>query len=561
MKYEVVQALETKVKELYPDWKQTGVELDQTDEKFGDYSCNIAMKMAKSQGLNPREIADKLAGAVNDAKLFFTADVAGPGFINIVIRDDAFISYINKSQEKLGIYSGQKVLVEYSDPNPFKPLHAGHLYTTLIGDSIARIVEYAGADVTRINYGGDVGLHVAKSIWAILKNLGGENVEKLQKLSVDSRAVWLGERYVEGNNAYEEEGPKQEITVLNKKIYEIHTKKDKTSDLAQIYWTCRSWSYDYFNSLYKELGVIEFDRYIPESEVTELGLETVKKQIKKGVYEESDGAVVFRGEDDGLHTRVFINAEGLPTYEAKEVGLILTKWQDYQYDKSIIITANEQEQYMQVVLASVGRFKAEPVERTNHLTHGVVKLAGGEKMSSRKGNILSAVDVIRSAEATSKKAFGNDNSGIAVGSIKYSFAKQRIGGDVIYDPIVSVNMHGDSGPYLQYALVRAKSILKKAGNNINSEAYTSENLDNYERSICRKMQYFESVVDSSACELAPNQICTYAFELAQVFNRFYENSPVLNNERTGIRISIVKKYTSILEQCLRLIGLDIVEGM
>ncbi len=561
MKYEVAQALEAKIRELYPDWDQVEIELDQTDEKFGDYSCNIAMKMAKSQGSNPREIADKLVSVINDAELFFSADVAGPGFINIVIGSDALVSYVHKSPKKSDLYLGQKFLVEYSDPNPFKPLHAGHLYTTLIGDSIARIVEHAGADVTRINYGGDVGLHVAKSMWAILKHLGGEDVEKLQTISEDSRAVWLGERYVEGNSAYEEEGSRQEITDLNKRIYELHSKKDKTSDLAQIYWTCRSWSYDYFSSLYKELGVIKFDRYIPESEVTDLGLTTVKAQLKQGVYDESDGAVVFRGEDDGLHTRVFINAEGLPTYEAKEVGLILTKWQDYEYDTSIIITANEQEQYMQVVLASVGKFKPEPVERTNHLTHGVVKLAGGEKMSSRKGNILSAVDVIRSAEATSKKTFGNDNSGIAVGSIKYSFAKQRIGGDVIYDPVVSVNMQGDSGPYLQYALVRAKSIIKKAGNTANQVANSSEKLDNYERSICRKMQYFESVVDSSARELAPNQICTYAFELAQVFNRFYENSPVLNNERTDLRISIVKKYTSILEQCLQLIGLDIVEGM
>lgn len=561
MKYEVAQALETKVKELYPDWGEVKIELDQTDEKFGDYSCNIAMKMAKSAGLNPREVAENLAVAINDAKLFFNATAMGPGFINISISDEALISHVAKSLKKSDLYSGQKILIEYSDPNPFKPLHAGHLYTTLTGDTVSRIVEYAGADVVRINYGGDVGLHVAKSMWAIIKKLDGENLEKLEMIPEDSRAKWLGDRYVEGNNAYEDDKSKLEIVSLNKKIYEIHRKKDKTTDLARIYWLCRSWSYEYFKYLYKELGVIEFDRYIPESEVTDIGLTVVKEQLEKGIYEESDGAVVFRGEDSGLHTRVFVNTEGLPTYETKEVGLILTKWEDYKYDRSIIITANEQEQYMQVVLASVGKFSPEAVERTNHLTHGVVKLAGGEKMSSRKGNILSAIDVIRSAEATSKETFDNDNSAVAIGSIKYSFAKQRIGGDVVYDPVMSVNMHGDSGPYLQYALVRAKSILKKAENSPTLATDAGEKLDKYERSICRKMQYFESIVDSSAKELAPNQICTYAFELAQVFNRFYENSPVMNSDRRNLRITIVKKYTSILQQCLKLVGLEIFEEM
>src|SRR3990167_367935 len=461
MKEEVFAQISLIIKDIYSDLGDCEVELSQPEEKFGDFSCNIAMKIAKKSGGNPREIADKVAHAVNSSGHGLVASVAGPGFINLSIADGKLIGWINKPLVAPKIYSNQKVIVEYSDPNPFKPLHAGHLYTTLVGDSISRIVEYAGAEVIRINYSGDVGLHVAKSMWAIIKNLGGESFSKLAVTAGENQTSWLGDRYIEGSSAYEDdEKAKTEIIAINKKVYALHENNDTTSEFAQIYWQCREWSYEYFKSLYERLGTAPFDRFITESEVTKLGLDTVKEQEKKGVYQESDQAIIYKAEEVGLHTRVFINSAGLPTYEAKEVGLVLTKWRDYHYDRSIIITANEQEQYMQVVLASVKQFAAEPVQRTNHLTHGMVKLAGGQKMSSRKGNILSAVDVIDTAEAVSRDKFNNEDVDIAVGSIKYSFAKQRIGGDIIYDPISSVNIHGDSGPYLQYALVRAKSILK-----------------------------------------------------------------------------------------------------
>src|SRR5690606_38411378 len=142
----------------------------------------------------------------------------------------------------------------------------------------------------------------------------------------------------------DDEVSKKEIIETNKRVYQVHSENDKTSPFAEIYWTTRQWSYDYFDVLYNQLEVRPFDRYIPESEVAPLGLEVVSEQVESGVYEESDGAVVFNGEKVGLHTRVFITSEGLPTYEAKDVGLSLTNWRDYQFNESIIITANEQAQ-------------------------------------------------------------------------------------------------------------------------------------------------------------------------------------------------------------------------
>lgn len=563
MKKEVLSHLLHAIQNLYPDSGILPEDLEKPDEKFGDYASNIALLLANKAGEQPRYVAQKIVDALNKSEKGFTCEVAGPGFINIKLSDNSLTSYINSPVCKSDLLKNQKVVVEYSDPNPFKPLHAGHLYTTLVGDVISRIVERAGADVVRINYGGDVGLHVGKSMWAILKNLGGEKYDELEKIHDDIRASWLGDRYVEGTKAYEDDsGAKSEIIDINKRVYQLHVSGDKQSDFAKIYWKCREWSYKYFEELYEELGVKKFDRFIPESEVTPLAQKIVNEQTEKGVYQKSDNAVVYRGEDEGLHTRVFINSEGLPTYEAKDVGLIFTKWNDYSFDKSIVITANEQEEYMKVVLASVAKFDPELVKRTKHLTHGVVKLAGGVKMSSRKGNILSANDLLGAAKAVYKEVNGKDNDDISIGAIKYSFAKQSIGGDIVYDAKQSVSMLGDSGPYLQYAHVRAKSILRKIDEAaIDNDNGTDYVLDEFERSLCRKLVYFDEIFDKSVLDLSPHLVANYVYELAKTFNRFYESSPVVDNERSSLRISIVKKYTSILTECTDLLGLKELESM
>src|SRR5581483_11007688 len=397
MKQEIVFAVQAVCAELF-DIQNQAVTLTRPDEQFGDYATNVAMQLAGRLQKNPREVAEAVADKLRESLADKIAEVtiAGPGFLNIRLSDAALLQTLSVRAPR--VFTGKTILVEYSDPNPFKPLHAGHLYTTLVGDMIARLVERAGAKTIRLNYGGDVGLHVGKSMWAIVKHLGGELPEKLAAIDEPDRPSWLGARYVEGNNAYEEdEFAKQEIVAVNKRVYQLHVDNDHDSPFAQIYWTCRQWSYDYFAILYTQLRVAPFDRFIPESDVTPLGIATVREQLAKGVYKKSGDAVVFEGEPHGLHTRVFINSEGLPTYETKDVGLSLTKWQDYHFDASIIITANEQAQYMQVVIASIKQFAPEPAERTVHLTHGVVKLQGGVKMSSRKGNIVSALDILAAA--------------------------------------------------------------------------------------------------------------------------------------------------------------------
>ncbi len=550
MRQELEQAIAGACKELF----NVDVEVDLTrpDEQFGDYATSVALQLGKRLDKNPREVAETLKSALKHPSIV-SADIAGPGFINLTLTDAALTKLA--AQKPMRVLAGKEVVAEYSDPNPFKVLHAGHLYTSVVGDGIASLLEAAGAKVHRVNFGGDVGLHVGKTMWAILRELGGENPDGLK--AIENHAEWLTKAYIEGTTAYDEnEAAKAEITTLNKRVYQLHADGDKESAFAQIYWTCRQWSYDYFDEFYKRIGS-SFEKYYPESEVAELGVQTVKEHIPD-VFVESEGAIVFKGEDHDLHTRVFVNSEGLPTYEAKDVGLIVAKKRDYNFDKSVVITGNEQAQYMAVVLKAIEQFAPELSTATTHLTHGMVKLAGGVKMSSRKGNILRAIDVIDAARAANQKTTGKDDETTALAAVKYALLKNRMGGDVIYDPAESVALEGNSGPYLQYAHARARSILAKS--KVQSPK-SSEKLQKDERSLLRKIGEYTEVVDRAVQELMPHHVCTYLYELAQVFNRFYENNRVLDDPRQAVRLNLVQAYADTLKSGLELLNIPAPDRM
>lgn len=528
-------------------------ELTRPEEQFGDFSTNVALQLAAEQDKKPREVAQQLVAQLKSPQIAKT-EVAGPGFINFWLSDEALAKLLDtKPAQKL---ARQEIVVEYSDPNPFKVLHVGHLYTSVVGDAIAKLLESVGANVHRVNFGGDVGLHVAKTTWAILQKLGGELPEKLEQIDKPQRPQWLAERYVEGNNAYDKiAAAKPEIEQLNIRLYQIHEQADKTSPLAQIYWTTRTWSYEYFDEFYGRIGS-HFEKYYPESETTGPGLKAVQDNMGK-VFEKSNGAIVFKGEVHNMHTRVFINSQGLPTYETKDVGLILKKWQDYHFDRSIMITGNEIYEYMQVVLKAVEQFAPELVQKTTHITHGLVKLAGGVKMSSRLGNIIKAEDVLDAAMAANKEINQQENMDVALAAVKYAFLKNRIGADIIFDPAESVSLQGNSGPYLQYAYVRARSILQKA----KVQAANIDKFEAGERSLARKISEYPEVVNEAVNELMPHHVATYLYELAQTFNRFYEVNRVVGDPREAARSKLVEIYANTLKSGLELLNIPVLERM
>lgn len=529
---------------------EVGVELTRPEEQFGDYATNVALQLTKQLGKNPREIAEALAVKIREKSADTLSDVsvAGPGFINLKLSDKA-LSEAMDTKPALSL-KDKTVVAEYSDPNPFKMLHAGHVYTTIVGDAIANLMKAAGGQVHRVNYGGDVGLHVGKTMRAILQRLGGENPDKLDDIKSSERPAWLASAYVEGNNTYEkDEAAKVEIIELNKKVYQLHADDDHDSDFAKIYWTCRRWSYEAFDAFYERLGT-KVEKYYPESEVAELGLNTVKQHIGT-VFTKSDGAVIFDGGKHDLHARVFISSQGLPTYEAKEVGLMLKKRDDYHFDRSIVVTANEQEQYMIVVFKAMEQFLPELVQASSHIPHGMVRLAGGVKMSSRLGNIIPADTVLDVTTEAIKAADRPPDDTTVLGAVKYAFLKTRLGGDLIYDPKESVSLEGNSGPYLQYAHARARSILRKS----KPEGQKVENLEVGERSLTRKISEYPEVVDKAVAELMPHHVCTYLYELAQTFNRFYEGNRVIGDKRQAVRLALVDKYANTLQNGLGLLGI------
>lgn len=551
----ITELIKTAVSELFDAEVEPNVTLA-PENVSADYASNVAMQLAKTLHQNPMEIAQKIADKLEGVNV----EIVAPGFLNFISPDEYFVAKITDFNQNLAKsiahneYLDKKVIVEFSDPNPFKVLHVGHLYTSIVGDSMARIFEFAGAKAIRANFGGDVGLHVAKTMYMMLKRQ--DEMKDLE--DAEKQAEFMASCYVEGTRKYEEdETAHEKIVALNKEIYQISLEDKHDSDVAKIYWQGREWSYDYFKKFYAKVGV-SFDKYYPESSVTKRALEEVQKGLEAGVYEKSDGAVVYRGEKHGLHTRVFINQNGLPTYEAKDVGLIFTKWDDYHFDKSVVITGNDVIDYMKVVLASIAELNPTLAERTLHLTHGNVRLPGNEKMSSRKGNFLRATDVINMISESLSKEHEMVDFKVVLAAAKYAFLKYKIGGDIIFDPKESVSLTGNSGVYILYSAVRAKKILAKDFTGSKNENWK---MNEAERDLSKKIIQYGVVLKEAIDSVAPYKICNFLYELAQEFSRFYEHVKVAGSEFEFERRNIVSAYLKVMEHGLALLGIEVPEEM
>ena len=540
------------VRDLYD--VDADVLLTRPDPKFGDYATNIALQLAKKLCKNPRDIAEEIAGEMRQIGDFAEVSIAGQGFINIRLSDSSLLNYALR--EPAAVHKDINFVIEYSCPNAFKELHTGHLYQTIFGDILARLIENSGATVHRTSFGGDVGLHVAKCLWGMIDILGGELPDKLADISDDvfERARWISKCYVRGAGIYEEnESAKSTIDQLNKTIYGLHEKNEDTL-LSKMYWTTRQWSFDYFEAFYNLIQVDQM-RYYPESQTAPVGMKVVEKQLSLGNLKHSEGAVVFEGDESKhLHTRVFVTRMGLPTYETKDIGVIWKEKADYNFDKRILLTGNDQREYMRVVFAAAETFRPELAGTMTHLTNGTVRFADGKKMSSRLGNVSRAADVIEIVREKVRELTDNEQlvEAMTLGAIKYVFAKYKLGGDIAFDVDETVTLQGNSGPYLQYAHARACSVLEKS--NVKPQTEISE-LDENERMLARKLGEYSEIIELSAREFTTHHICNYLYELAQEFNRFYEKSRVIGDDREAIRIRLVQIYRDKLASGLEILGI------
>jgi arginyl-tRNA synthetase len=540
------------------------------DLKNGDYSTNVAMAGAKNLKTNPKELAQKVLEELNKnlPKEIEKAEVAGAGFINFYLAPKFFRGSVeeilnNKNFGENKSLKNKKIMIEHTVPNPFKPFHIGHLMTNAIGESIGRILAYSGAQVSQNNYQGDVGLHVAKAIWGLMKDI------KLQETldSIDIQARNIGLAYVDGSDAYEtNENAKAEIDEINKKIYSRESEK-----INEIYDWGFKVTMEAFEGLYKILGT-KFEYYFLESNMAPIGKEIVEDNTGN-VFEESDGAVVFKAEkyDPKLHTRVFITKAGLPTYETKELGLTVEKFKTLpDINIAIVVTANEQLDYMRVVAKAISLIYPEYTDKMKHITHGMMRLLTG-KMSSRKGNIVTGESLIhdtislvaekiqdREWEESKKKEISEK---VGVAAIKYSILKQATGGDIAFDFETSISFEGDSGPYLQYSYARAKSVLEKAAAENTLPDPHSDSSDVFE--VEKLLYRFPEVVERAADEYEPHYIANYLIEVARSFNSFYGNNVIVAKEdkTSAYKVALTFAFAFVMKRGLNLLGIEAPEKM
>jgi len=537
--------------------------------EYGDFATNVALANAKKLAMQPRALAEKIIESFKKSQPDFieSVSIAGAGFINFAVKDSLFAEEVAAIAGSDGEYgwgktdSGKKIMVEYTDPNPFKEFHIGHLMSNAIGESISRLIESQGASVKRANWQGDVGPHVAKALW------GAQHIKRDPKASAVS--FW-GKAYVAGATAYDDPETKKEIDALNKKVYD-------RSDAAvnALYDKGRTESLAAFEDIYKKLGT-KFDNYFFEGIEGRNGEAIVREFQRKGVFEESEGAVIFKGEDHGLHTRVFITSQGLPTYETKELGLNKEKFKIYpDLSESVIITGNEQSDYFKVLMKVFSLIDQNIASKTKHMSHGLMRFATG-KMSSRKGNVITAESLLSDIkdqvmEKIADREFMPEEKDevadmIAVGAIKYTILRQAIGGDVIFDSAASISFEGDSGPYLQYSAVRAKSILEKAKKEGIEPLKIKQLKDpSVEKTglLERLISRFPDIVARARAEYAPQHIAGYLIALAGAFNGYYAGNTIVDakDPASPYRVALTKAFLTTMTNGLWLLGIKVPKKM
>lgn len=542
--------------------------LDQPEDALhGDYATNIAFPLGKVFGKSPKETAESIVEKLQAdlADVLEKIEVAGPGFINFFLLDDVRTDEAESVAVSDIVNEKGKgnVLVEYTDPNCFKVFHIGHVMANTIGEATARLYEAAGYDVMRVCYPSDIGLNVAKGVWGAMQ-LAGE--KPASEASLKDKVAFLGRAYAYAHAKYEEsEENKESIIEVNKAIY-----AGTDANVMEVYSEGRALSLEYFETIYKKLGT-KFDAYIYESEVADPGLTIVKANMGK-VFEESDGAIVYKGEQDGLHTRVFVNSAGLPTYEAKDMGnyekklMLLPGAHNY-----VVITAVEQADYFKVINKVEEKIHPELTGKLLHITHGMMRLSTG-KMSSRTGNVVGGEDLLDQikealvprmadlrVEEASKEQLIND---IAVGAVKFSILKQTPGKDSVFDFEKSISFEGDSGPYLQYTHARISALLDKAQDAaIDMESYA---IEMPERELEQAIIGYSQALEKATRELGPQTIVQYLLRLTRAFNSVYARQQFVdesNKEKSGYYIMLATATKNILAHGLSTLGIVAPERM
>lgn len=504
------------------------------------------------------EKAESVNGYLN---IYFDTRVFAKRVVNQVLTDKS-----NFGRGK----SDQKIMVEFSQPNTHKAFHVGHLRNMVLGDAVCRMLEFAGNEVVRANYIGDIGLHVIKWLWNYMHFHLGETPP------VESITRWMGELYAESIKRLEANPD------LEAEVRELFRRWDeKEPEIVALWEKTRQWSLDAFDEVY-ELLDIRFEKIYLESDVEDSGKEIVDRLIKSGIAkdERPEGAVIVDldevlGTENKHRVLVILRSDGTSLYSTKDLSLAIKKFEEYSLDQSVYVIDVRQSLYMQQIFKTLELLRYEWAKSCYHLAYEIVNLPGNVTIASREGTVVLLEDLIAEAEKRARSIVEEKNPEleerakediarkVALGALKYSLLSRDNTKVITFDWESAMDVNGQAAPYIQYAFVRANSILRKVHFSIPENVESGYTLSEAEIELIDTLSRFPQEVEKSAKEMRPLLIANYAYDLAKAFSNFYNQCPVLTAEAQikDFRLALTAASRQVIQNSLGLLGIQVPEVM
>ncbi|GIV66028.1 MAG: arginine--tRNA ligase [Bellilinea sp.] len=538
----------------------------------------LEARQGKKINVNARaaELAAQVAAYLGTPQGFEKVEAVN-GYLNIYFLQSTYaeqvINTVLQERENFGrgVRRNERVMVEFSQPNTHKAFHVGHLRSAILGDVISRLLDFAGFSVVRANYPGDIGLHVIKWLWCYMKFHPGEK-------PTQDITRWMGDIYAEANRRLEE-NPELESEV--RALYARWDRRDP--EVVALWEETRQWSLNGFEEIYRQLD-IHFDVYYFNSQVEHPGKEIVNELIAKGIAvdERPEGPVVVKLDELlGLKTEkyrvlVVLRSDNTALYATEDLALAKKKFTDYpDLSRSYYVVDVRQSLHFQQVFKTLELAGYEWATRCQHIPYELVILPGNVVMASREGTVVLLEDLIREATARALAVVREKNpdlseevkqkiaQAVGIGAIKYPMLARENTKVVTFDWQSALDFNGQAAPYIQYAYVRAGSILRKAGQPVPEEAKVCEPLTPQEVELINLISRLPAEVQRSASELRPLWIATYAYELAKAFNDFYTQCPVLQAEESvrNFRLRLTAATRQAIANSLTLLGITAPQAM
>lgn len=541
---------------LKKEIKEGNIELSvPSDPNLGDFAlpCYPFAKILKE---DPMIIAAELREKIN-ANFIERMEVKGAYlnfFVNKIKLTDRVMKRVLMERDKYGGSNGkERIMVEFSQANTHKAFHVGHIRGTALGESLSRILAFSGNSVIRANYQGDTGMHVAKWIWCY------KTFHHYEELKDDG--AWIASIYVDAVKRLAEKSSLQQF------VDEINRDIGYKKDLQKLWKESRKLSLDSLDRIYKELDT-KFDIKFFESEMEKKGKDISMDLVRRGIAEESDGAIIVNLWKHNLGVWVLLRKDKTVLYSAKDLALADEKFNKYKVNRSIYVVGKEQEHYFSQLFKTL-ELMGNTTSQLRYVPVSLVRLPEG-KMSSRTGdNILYSEfkdELVKSArkEVTSRFKLEEDeiekrSSAIAVAAMKYSMLKQHPNKVIVFNKQEALQFEGDTGPYLLYSYARASSILDRSGKL--AKEFSVPKLKEKEIDLVKKIDEFPDRVVQAARELNPGVIANYAYKLAQMFNEFYAACKVLGSDEIEFRVHLVEVFRTTIRNALRLLGIKVIERM